>query len=189
VSDSFDAIVLAGGRSSRMASADLGRDKTRLEVGGVALLDRVLAALPDAATVVVVGQQRPVVRDVVWTREDPPGTGPAAAIAAGLSHVTASRVVLLAGDLPFATAGLVHRLLDAVRDGGVVVVDAAGHEQWLVSAWQVAALRTAELAPGASLRSALAPLQPTRLVLGRDEDAVSLDCDTPEDLQRARELM
>src|SRR5262245_63715885 len=91
----YDAIVVAGGRSSR-----LGTDKTRLAVEGVPLLDRVLAAVADASQVVVVGEPRPVERPVAWAREEPAGGGPAAGVVAGLEFVTAPIVMLLAGDLP-----------------------------------------------------------------------------------------
>jgi hypothetical protein len=94
----FDAVVLAGGASRRM-----GQDKTTLYVGGLTLLDRVLASVAGAGRVVVVGPQRPVAREVVvgpqrpvarevvWALEEPPGAGPVAALAAGLPHVTAPR--------------------------------------------------------------------------------------------------
>ena len=52
--DGWDAVVLAGGTARRMG----GLDKTMLDVGGVALLDRVLGALGGGpATVVVVGRR------------------------------------------------------------------------------------------------------------------------------------
>lgn len=47
----FDAIILAGGRGSRLG----GVDKGALPVGGRALLDRVLDAARAAERVVVVG--------------------------------------------------------------------------------------------------------------------------------------
>ncbi len=47
----YDAIVLAGGSGSRMD----GADKASLTIAGTTLLDRVLAAVGGAATVVVVG--------------------------------------------------------------------------------------------------------------------------------------
>jgi molybdopterin-guanine dinucleotide biosynthesis protein A len=179
----YDAIVLAGGASSRMSVPD----KTRLEVGGVSLLDRVLAAAAGARRVVVVGDRRPTTRvDAVWTREHPAGSGPAAGVAAGLALVRAGRVVLLAGDLPFVTADAVHRLL-AATDGpvGAVAVDGQGREQWLLSSWPTRALLDARLEPGGSLRMPLTELHPARVLV---DPLGSTDCDTPDDLRRAREL-
>jgi molybdopterin-guanine dinucleotide biosynthesis protein A len=183
---SYDAIVLAGGSSRRLG----GTDKTRLTIGELTLLDRVLHACAGAALTVAVGEPRPTVVPVTWTREDPPGGGPAAAVAAGLRNVTAPVVVLLAGDLPFVTASLVAELARAAQPAGVVAVDAEGNEQWLMSAWPTALLRAAELRPDGSLRGALRGLRsgedaPARLPVG-DRDA--LDCDTPDDVRRAREL-
>ncbi|MBV9293581.1 MAG: NTP transferase domain-containing protein, partial [Frankiales bacterium] len=96
---SYDAIVLAGGQSRRMQV----EDKTRVMVGGRPLLDRVLAAVAGAAQVIVVGEERRTDVPVRWTCEEPRGSGPASALAAGLALADADVVVVLAGDLPFVT--------------------------------------------------------------------------------------
>jgi molybdopterin-guanine dinucleotide biosynthesis protein A len=177
----YDAIVLAGGSGARMG----GDDKPALVVDGVTLLDRVLAAVAGAGTVVVVGDPRPTSRDVTWTREHPVGSGPAAAARAGLDLVTTGIVVLLAADLPFFTAAATARLVAATGKTGAVLTDTTGREQWLSSAWRTDVLRTADLRSGGSLRTALAPLRPTHVAADGHE---VLDCDTPDDLARAREL-
>jgi molybdenum cofactor guanylyltransferase len=179
--EAYDAIVLAGGLSVRM-----GRDdKPALVVNGVTLLDRVLAAVAGAGKVVVVGDPRPTARDVAWTRAQPAGSGPAAAARAGLDLVTAGIVVLLAADLPFFTAVATQRLVAATGKTGAVLTDSTGREQWLASAWRTDVLRAADLRPDGSLRAALAPLRPTHVPAEGNE---VLDCDTPDDLARAREL-
>jgi molybdopterin-guanine dinucleotide biosynthesis protein A len=179
--EAYDAIVLAGGSASRMG----GEDKSALVVGGLTLIDRVLAAVAGAGTVVVVGDPRPTAADVTWTREQPTGGGPAAAARAGLDLVTAGIVVLLAADLPFFTAVATQRLVAATGNAGAVLTDGAGREQWLAGAWRSDVLRAADLRPGGSLRAALAALAPTHLPVDGHE---VLDCDTPDDLARAREL-
>ncbi|GAB2517932.1 molybdenum cofactor guanylyltransferase [Paramicrobacterium agarici] len=80
------AIILAGGRASRLG----GTDKASVDVGGRMLLEHVLAAVAGCAPIIVVGPPhlaqtalRPH-RDVTLVREDPPFTGPVAAIAAAL---------------------------------------------------------------------------------------------------------
>jgi molybdopterin-guanine dinucleotide biosynthesis protein A len=182
VTDSgYDAIVLAGGAATRLG----GRDKPALVVDGLTLLDRVLAAVAGAETVVVVADPRPTTATVTWVREDPVGSGPAAAARAGLAAVTADKVLLIAADLPFFTAATVAKLLANTGKTGAVLVDDEGREQWLAGAWPTETLRTAELRPGGSLRAALAPLHPTHVRAGALE---VLDCDTPDDLARAREL-
>jgi molybdopterin-guanine dinucleotide biosynthesis protein A len=188
VTATYDAVVLAGGRSRRMAV----EDKTRLVVGGVALLDRVLTACAGAQARIVVGDERPVGVPVVWTRETPAGGGPVAALRAGLALVTAPVVVLLAGDLPFLDAATVGSLVSAVEgsaDDGAVLVDSDGREQWLCGAWRVQARRGDELPDAGSVRSTLGGLRFARLPAGGSAAAPWLDCDTPDDVHRAEELL
>jgi len=183
---SYDGLVLAGGAGRRLG----GADKPALTVGGVPLLERALAALARAERVVVVGPPRVVGRAVTWVREEPPGGGPVAALAAGLPAVAAEVVVLLAGDLPFVTVPAVQGLLSAVGDGdGAWAVDHAGVDQPLLSAWRTAALRAAlpDRPQRQRLRDVLAPLRAARVVLP-GEPAPWRDCDTPEALAVARRL-
>ncbi|WP_031161623.1 molybdenum cofactor guanylyltransferase [Streptosporangium roseum] len=176
-----DACILAGGRASRLG----GRDKPGLRVAGRPLIESVAAAVPDAGRLIVVGAPRPGLPRGIFVREDPPGGGPVPALRAGLAEVTAPWVALLAADLPFLTAGHVSALFEAAGAGaGAVLVDDDGREQWLAGVW-----RTAELAEalaryeGRSLHGLLAPLAPAGLHLtGRPW----FDCDTAEDLRRAR---
>jgi molybdopterin-guanine dinucleotide biosynthesis protein A len=184
--DAFDALVLAGGRAHRLD----GVDKPALDVGGRSLLDRVLAAVDAARRVVVVGPERPTHRAVAWCREDPPGGGPVAAIAAGLAHVGAAYVAVLAVDLPFVDGDVVHRLVSAAagRDGAVLV-DAGGRDQVLCAVYERAALAKAvaeepNRGADAPLRRVVDRLDVVRL---SDESGAALDVDTWDDLARARE--
>jgi molybdopterin-guanine dinucleotide biosynthesis protein A len=186
VADPYDAVVLAGGSARRLG----GVDKPALLVDGEAILDRVLDAVAGAARVVVVGPQRPTRRQVRWCREDPPGGGPVAALAAGLAEVTADRVVVLAGDLPFLTSGAVAELLAALAADGALALDSGGRDQLLVGAWRTASLRAA-LPPepvGASLGRVLGPLDVARVRLAEAPDVLPpwFDCDTDEDMATAR---
>jgi len=181
-------VVLAGGTSRRMG----GVDKTMLDVGGRTILDRVLGTLTAAEVgpLVVVGEQRAVSYPVRWAREDPPGGGPVAGLAAGLSEVTASRVVVVAGDLPFLDVATVAALRDAlgpeIAAVGAIVVDATGRDQPLVGCWSTDALRVAlPSAPaGTSMWRLIAPLQVVRIPAGMP----LLDCDTPYELDMARAI-
>lgn len=179
----FDAVVLAGGGSRRMG----GVDKTSLYVGEATLLDRVLAAVPAASTVVVVGPSRPVTREVVWAREDPPGSGPVAALRTGLARVSSPYVVLLAADLPFLTEKVVDRLLAGLEGDGALLVDDTGRDQYLCSAWRTDALRRADLTVD-RLGSVVQGLDVTRLdvAVAPGVPGPWTDCDTPADLERAR---
>jgi molybdopterin-guanine dinucleotide biosynthesis protein A len=172
----YDAIVLAGGRSRRMG----GADKTRLEVDGVSLLDRVLGATARADCTVVVGPERPTARPVEWTLEPVVGAGPVAALRAGIERVSAQTVVLLAADLPHLTSLLVELLAAEAP----VVLMGDGRPQWLCSAWPTDVLRAA-LSTAASdrLGEVLGTIEHAEVTL--DDDSW-MDCDTPEDLERAR---
>lgn len=179
----YAGIVVAGGSARRLS----GVDKPALSVGGKPLLARAIHALDGAERVVVVGPRRPGF-DVVWTREPVPGTGPVAALAAGLVFVPGDveAVVLLAADLPGVRRSTVDRLLAALGDGdGAVLVDAAGIRQWLLGAWRLTALKAAlpKQVENASLRRVLGGLAVTEVPAERGE---ADDIDTPEDLERHR---
>jgi molybdopterin-guanine dinucleotide biosynthesis protein A len=184
----YTAVVLAGGRAARLG----GQAKPQLEVGGRPMLATVLAAVVDADRRVVVGPPQPVPDDVVRVREQPPGGGPVAALRAGLVEVPTDVVVLLAGDLPFLSGAIIGELRTALRGDGVLVVDDTGRDQLLLGAWRTAALRTAvagTVGP-VPLRRVLTPLRPTRLrpAVPPGNPPPWLDCDTPADLARARQL-
>src|SRR5690606_37810032 len=104
--DVFDAGLLAGGRAHRLG----GVDKPGLEVGGTTMIANVAAAAREAARVIIVGPPRDI-PGAVYVREDPPGAGPIPALRAGLAEVTAPRVALLAGDLPFLAPSHLPALL------------------------------------------------------------------------------
>lgn len=140
-----DAVLLAGGRASRLG----GVDKTALAARGVTLLDHALAAAAGASRVVVVGPtDRPVPTGVHRIREDPPFAGPVAALAAGLDAVTdsAATTLVLACDLVHPEAAVRHLLATvdatAMRDG-LVAVDDDGRRQPLLALYRTAALAEA----------------------------------------------
>lgn len=108
----YAAVVLAGGAARRMG----GVDKPARPVGGRPMLHRVLAAVADADQRIVVGPSGPVPGGVRTTREEPPGGGPVAAIAAGLALLDpgTTTVALLAADLPLLTAAAATELRRAL---------------------------------------------------------------------------
>jgi molybdopterin-guanine dinucleotide biosynthesis protein A len=178
----FAAVILAGGRASRLS----GVDKVALEVGGRTLLQRSLDAVAGADPVIVVGPRRPV-PGVVWTREEPPASGPVAGLAAGLAVVPAgvTEVAVLAADLLNVAADTVARLRSALRGapdaGGAVLVDAAGVRQWLIGVWRADAVRHALPADpaGRALHRVLGALALVEVAARPGEAA---DVDTPDDL-------
>jgi molybdopterin-guanine dinucleotide biosynthesis protein A len=151
----FDAIVLAGGDSSRFGPAV---DKAALPVGGVPMLDRVLLATAAARSTVVVGPRRETVRPVEWTQEQPAGGGPVAAVVAGLSYGSAPVVGVFSCDLPWLGAADVDRLVEGLGglgglgglDGldGFGLRDSSGHGQRLAAVYRRTSLTAAVVALG-----------------------------------------
>jgi molybdopterin-guanine dinucleotide biosynthesis protein A len=174
----FDAIILAGGRSSRLG----GVPKSGLIYDGATLLERSLGAAGAAGRAVVVGPDPGDLPEGVLTcREDPPFAGPAAAIAAGLAALAANHAaapapftLVLACDMPRSAeavralaAALGESLAASVavaperapkREGGdgVMAVSADGRKQPLAGFYSTAALQrcVADAAGGGSLENA-----------------------------------
>ncbi len=114
--DGFVAVVLAGGRGSRLG----GADKASVEIAGRTMLALALDAVVDAAEVVVVGKQVRTERPVTFVVESPRYGGPAAGLLTGLDAVLrrTRTVVVLAVDMPLLT----HRTVRRLQAG------AAGHD-------------------------------------------------------------
>ena len=180
----FDAIIVAGGQGARMG----GVSKADLDIAGERLLDIVLRSTAGAVTTVVVGDVS-VPDGVRLTREDPPGTGPAAGLLAGLEAVgdPAEWTLVLACDLPDAPAA-VARLTDALPTApadaaGLCLRDAGGELQHLAALYRTPALRRAFADWGdpanRSVRGVMASLSLLPIDPG---DASGQDLDTPEQL-------
>lgn len=185
----YDAIVLAGGQGRRLG----GVSKPAIEIGGRRLLDIALEAVTGAARTIVVGETLPTTRSVKWTREQPAGGGPVAALAAGLLLVTSETVVVLAADLPFVTPAAIKALVRAKADAAAAIaVDDTGRDQPLLACYDTELLRAAmPVEPqNAPMRLVFGELHGggiERLSLG-GSPPVTWDCDTAADLTRAQEL-
>ncbi|WP_218617818.1 molybdenum cofactor guanylyltransferase [Cryptosporangium aurantiacum] len=190
----YGALILAGGNARRLG----GVHKPGLLIGGVRLLDRVLAAVPDAVPRVVVGPPQPTPPDVRVVREEPPGGGPVAALSAGITALAdatqqaISWLALLAGDLPFLTPGVITALrLAAEGAEGAVLVDPDGRDQYLAGVYRMDALATAvtSVGPpsGVPLRRVVAGLDLVRVPAPERPGAAPpwLDCDDAEDIRAA----
>jgi molybdopterin-guanine dinucleotide biosynthesis protein A len=185
------AVVLTGGTAVRLG----GADKATIELGGRTLLEHALAATADAEETVVVGPPMLTGRPVTWTREDPPGGGPAAGALAGLDALAAppELVCVLAVDMPRFTAQTLERLVTALAASGdaeaACLVDDAGRWQWLAGVYRYDALagvrpvdRDAE--HGLPLRRLLEPLRILGVPAVADE---ARDVDTCADLRDLRD--
>ena len=166
------AIVLAGGEARRFGGDKLAapyrrHDRARGPADGP----------PTQWFVVCVGPERPTTRPAAWTREDPPGGGPVAGIAAGCAAVPADLqiVVVLAGDQPHAAnaaARLVEHLAGASpTTDAAVAVDDGGRRNPLMSAFRRASLVEAlpEAPAGRAARSLLEGLAVEELAVPDEE--------------------
>ncbi|MGB3414220.1 MAG: NTP transferase domain-containing protein [Microbacteriaceae bacterium] len=154
VSVFFDALILAGGRGSRLG----GIDKAALIIEKERMVDRVISVVrkAGAARIIVAGPEHAGSLANVVVREDPPFSGPLAALGIALDEVYAPWVMLLACDLLHPTE-VSDQLLSALKNGaiqqsqgdgpqkihGVVLSDENGRQQWLASCMNTAVLREA----------------------------------------------
>jgi molybdopterin-guanine dinucleotide biosynthesis protein A len=177
----FDAIVLAGGRAERLG----GADKPGIVINGSTLLDRVIAAAHGAVRVIVVGPERATNCDVLWAREDPPGGGPVAGIAAGLESVEEAWCLLLASDLP-EIGPAVPLLLSAAAQVDAAVLTSGERRNHLAAVWRVSALHAAidrlDTVENAAARELYIGAD---VVDVNDEKGWGMDCDTWDDVRRA----
>ncbi|UUL77951.1 NTP transferase domain-containing protein [Pseudarthrobacter sp. Fe7] len=158
----FDALILAGGRSSRLG----GVPKQWLVFQGQTLLGRSVAAAAGARRIAVVGDggsfsheaqlpQPAWPSTLLMCREEPPFSGPAAGISAGLDALAtggeeAAYTLVLACDMPMASHA-VTVLQDALarsvagKDGGdgVMARAADGRVQPLAGFYRTAGLTKA----------------------------------------------
>lgn len=209
------AIVLAGGRSSRLAAgmALPPGGKAALEISGRSLLDRAIdaAAVVTGRVIVVAAPGQPLsptaLRGTV-VRDTHPGAGPLAALADGLAAAGAVGVdaaLVVACDVPLVSpavlALLVRRLLAADASRAWVVPRVGGHAQVLVSAMRPTLLGTVRdrlaggtRAPRALLESLGGVPGAVEIVPEDELRAVEpalgsfFDLDTPGDLEELRRI-
>ncbi|MBF6063236.1 NTP transferase domain-containing protein [Nocardia terpenica] len=184
-----DAIVLAGGRATRMG----GVDKPGIVIGGQSMLDAALSAVASCTRTVVVGPHRPGLGPQLrQVQEVPAGSGPVAAIATGLRALDecdfpADLVVVLAADLPFLTVAAVDELIGHATESGadaVFAADESGRPQYLVGVWRRTALLTGLERLDSLVNQPMKALVPVGTMMVPLPGAA--DCDTPDDVRRAR---
>ncbi|MFV0453379.1 MAG: molybdenum cofactor guanylyltransferase [Propioniciclava sp.] len=181
----FDAVILAGGRGSRMGTMI----KPDLTVAGRRLLDIALAASRGARRRVVVGRIA-VPPGVILTCENPPYGGPVAGVEAGLAVLEppADWTLLLAADLPHAEEAvtLLRSAHPADHHDGVCLTEPDGRLQWLLGIYRTDVLRARWADRGDPPATAMYRMLGQLDLLGVPaEPRATADVDTPEDLARA----
>ncbi len=183
------AVIVAGGHGRRLGGLG-GVDKPGLRIGDRTLIEVAVAAVA-GAQIGVVGPDR-ALPGVTVAREDPPGSGPAAAVVAGLHALAAApdvtTVAVLAADLPGLTAGFVaelgHRLGADPELDGVLATDRSGRRQWLLGVWRLGALRAAAGPSSWADRGVRELLAGLEFATVPADPRLIADLDTPDDLAR-----
>jgi len=193
VRQSAGAIVLAGGRGSR-----LSRDKGCLLVGGAPIVARVVAAATAVCERVIVVGDAPLPEGlgVTAVADATPGGGPVQALGTGLRALGTPLCVLLAWDMPFVSAELLGHLVANADAFEAVVPRIGGRPQPLCAVYARACLPLIEALDegrNVAMRDFVARLR----VRWVEEDEVRpfgdparlfLNVNTDEDLARARAM-
>lgn len=170
----------------------MGRDKSQLPLGDTTFARRLARELLDVVTTAV--EVGPGVTDLPSTRELDPGSGPLAAIAAGVDALRSrghrGAALVVACDLPFVTSAVL-RLLARWDASGSVVPVVEGRVQPLCARWARRELDDARRRVASGERSLrhLADLPDVTLLHATQWGAVAeaatfVDVDTPDDLER-----
>src|SRR5271155_4398015 len=107
------AIVLAGGRSSRM-----GQAKASLDFGGVPILTRIVTELKKRfAEIVVVADPESIVSlEVTLVRDETPFQGPSDALRRGLDAATKDAAFACSCDLPLLNSDVAASIVAMLAD-------------------------------------------------------------------------
>jgi molybdenum cofactor guanylyltransferase len=182
-------VVLAGGVGRR-----IGGDKAMVELEGRPLVLYPLAVLRSVLDeVVVVAKQStilpPLDADVaIWLEADEP-RHPLLGIVHALRCARGRPVIVVAGDMPFVTRGLVSALARERSHGAPVVVPrAAGHLQPLCARYDPRALTALAASDfGAPVTEVVAALSPR--IVDWPDDEPFFNVNHPEDILQAAALL
>ena len=191
------AIILAGGRSSRM-----GRPKDSLPFGATTLLGHVAGTLASCtAPVVIVARDAqqvlpPLPAGCELAHDERPGEGPLSALATGLRRLQgrADAALLAACDQPFWSAAAVRWLLAQLGTAPLVMPSAGGELQPLAAIYRVDLLPHVDAMVARGVRSPrdLAALPAARTLAEADVRAFDPELrflqnvNTPADYDAAR---
>jgi molybdopterin-guanine dinucleotide biosynthesis protein A len=183
-------IVLSGGTSSRF-----GADKSQAMLGHQQLIHHILTGIPKEFEIIIVGAD-PLFTPASYrcVQENPVGGGPVAGIAAALELCESEIVGVLATDMPFAGAHMIH-LLSAMtsQDDAIMFVDSKGFKQPLAALYRRESLENALSKignpHGASMRTLISDLKIHEVHMSPEIEKAMIDVDTPHDLVVAMEYL
>ena len=186
------ALVLAGGKSSRM-----GTDKALILWHGQPMLQRVVGAireLPLLSSVYILTPwpdryQGQIIGDYQWLLESNPGNGPLIALCQGFAEINAEWILLLACDLPKLQSSILQQWsqeLLTLSPEILALVPRSG-ERWepMCGFYRKKARESLEAfiqQGGRSLQGWLNLIPVRSISLGQGEKEMLLNCNKPEDL-------
>jgi molybdopterin-guanine dinucleotide biosynthesis protein A len=175
----MNSIILTGGTSKRF-----GSDKSQAKIANKNLLEILTDGLSD---LIIVGPESAI--KAKYVREEPQGSGPVAAIGAGLKEVESELVAIFATDMPFASR-LLNQLQKALAKEAAIPVDCDGFAQPLAAIYRTEALNRAiatfETLENKSVKELISKLDVDLVPLVETE--LLLDIDTKADLEKAIDL-
>lgn len=177
----------------------MGRDKGLVELGGRPLIRHVidrLARLADEVVVTTNDRERYAFLDVRLVSDAVPGAGALPGLATALDAAHGDRVLIVACDMPFASAKLAARLLELTLDADVAIPRREGEFEPLFAAYRrdcLAAIRTA-LTAGQARMISFFPSVRVRPVEAKEWESLDpggrsfFNVNTPDDLRRAEAM-
>lgn len=133
----FVTVIACGGSGTRF-----GGDKAQQDLGGISLLDRVVAiAQAYGGPVALAGRNGADTAhgNLPLLPDDRPGMGPVAALASAMAFASEQGrefALLLACDQPFLPPDLPDRLLGAIGKNGAAIPVSNGHYQNMAALWR-----------------------------------------------------
>ncbi|MFZ5645185.1 MAG: molybdenum cofactor guanylyltransferase [Bacillota bacterium] len=189
----ISGIILAGGKSRRM-----GKNKAILEIGGVAMIERVAGVLSQVCSeIIIAGENSDVEQLGYLTVPDIfPGCGPLCGLHAGLLAAQNRYCFAAACDIPFLDAGLMKKIIGEIEEGyGAIMLRAGQFFEPLFSVYSKDYARAAEECIKKGRFKVTAPLDLIRWkeVTVTPQDLAELqktlmNINTPEEYQRAKEF-
>lgn len=166
----------------------MGMDKASIEISGVSLLTRVIAAVGEVTDrVVVLGEDR---EDLESWPDQAPVPGPLAGVATALSRMTEDRALVVAVDNAFVQPETLRHLASIDSELPVVPVDEAGVRQVTCAIYpkQIARPAMDEAEAGGSIQTLLdrvsfLPVTPDQWSLWGEDGRSWYSVDTPEALE------
>jgi FdhD protein len=190
------AVILAGGRSSRMG----GGDKGLLTLGGHSMLEHVVAALRPQTSALMLNSNSgadlfTALGLEVHADALPGRLGPLAGIHTAMLWARAQgadAVLTVPGDCPFLPANLVQKLTAARRRNEAAIAASNGQTHPVVGLWPCTLAEHLEAALQGGMRRVrdfLAEIPHVNVEFPASEPDPFWNVNTPEDLQRAQALL